>query len=278
MPLAQPNKLREKILLIASGKQGKTTCWLSIAYWSFKSGDTRKFYVIDTEEAVEAVLMEAKYDGMIYSVNGEVIDEGGNIVLFNVTEWDDYMDAQGKIMADAVQGDWIVLDMISHAWPAVQTYWLEQASGKTRGESLLGAAKAGKKGWDMFKIDYDWTVINALYDDFLKPILIRSRAHVFMCAEQDEIRESNNMPQDQKEHIKDFGKYKAVGQKKLPYQCRSYLRLQRLARGRVLHTLGDRAREEMSNEDMSDFFNTYLVKRAGWKMEAKAREEAPSNA
>lgn len=267
MPLIQPNDLREKILLIADGKHGKSTCHLSVAYWAFKSGDDRRFFIIDTEEAIEAVMLEDKYAGMR-------VEEGGNTYIFNVIDWDDYMDAQQKIMAEARKGDWVVIDMVTHAWPAVQSYYLAQVTKKTRGQSLLEAAKKGASGWDLFKADYDWTTINSLYDDFLKPLLVRCPAHVFMVAEQEEIRESNKMPEDQKEHMKTFGRYKAAGQKKLPFQCRSYLRLQRLARGRVLHTLGDRARTELSNSDMNpDFFHAYLKDVAGWSVGKREKAE-----
>lgn len=288
MPLVEPARgrvLREKVLLIAEGKHGKSTCHLSVAYWAFKSGDARTFYIFDTEQAIEAVLAEEKYDGMLRSVDGEVINPDGNIVLFNVIDWDEYMSAQGVVMKEAGLGDWIVIDMVSHAWPAVQSYYLAQVVKKTRGESLLDAAKKGATGWDLFKADYDWTTINGLYADWLTPMLVRSRAHIFMVAEQDEIRESSKMTEDQKEHMKSFGRYKAAGQKKLPFQCRSYLRLQRLARGRVLYTLGDRARTELSGADMNpDFFTCYLKNVAGWsigkaeKADKGEKVEASSNA
>lgn len=50
-------------------------------------------------------------------------------------------------------------------------------------------------------------------------------------------------------------------------QCRSYIRLQRLARGRVMFTLKDRARKEMSGDDMKpDYFKGYMTSIAGWSV------------
>lgn len=260
MPLHEPlrkEKLREKILLLGAGKSGKSSAHLSLAFWAYKSGDTRKFFIIDTEQAIRDVMSEPKYDGML-------AEDGGNIHLFEVIDWSDYEDAGKKILAQAVQGDWIVIDFITHAWSAVQDDFLQDAVGKTRGKVLSDAGKAGVSGWDMFKVDFNWNAINGAYFDFVKPLLLKSRAHLFFVAEQKEIQEGTKA-EDQREHLKDYGRFAAAGQKKLPYQCRSYLRVQRLARGRVLYTLGDRAREELNGASMDpDFMTSYLKGVAGW--------------
>lgn len=258
MPLVEPDKRREKILLIGAGKHGKTSCWTSIAWWAFKSGDPRKFYVIDTDQAVLDVLNEPKYNGML-------AEDGGNIHLHEVLDWHEYVEAGEKIRASVVKGDWIVIDFISHAWPSVQDDYVRSRAGKSRNKALADAGKKGLSGWDMYKEDFNWQAINPEYFEWIQGLLLRTRAHIFMCAEQEEIRADGKASEAAKEHIKDFGNWKAVGQKKLPYQCRSYLRLQRLARGRVLHTLGDRAREELNGASMEpDFFSAYLKSVAGW--------------
>lgn len=260
MPLVEPDNRREKIVLMAAGKHGKTSCWVSIAFWAHKSGDTRKFYVIDTDQAVLDVLNEPKYAGML-------AEDGGNIHIYDVLDWTDYEEAGQKILAQAVKGDWIVVDFVSHAWPAVQDDFIRSTAGKSRNKLMAEAGKAGLTGWDMYKNDYNWQAINGNYFEWINGILLRSRAHVFLTAEQEQIPEGSKTTPDAKAHVQEFGAYKAVGQKKLPYQCRSYLRLQRLARGRVLYTLGDRARTELNGESMEpDFFTSYLRNIAGWTM------------
>jgi hypothetical protein len=251
--------------------------WLSIAWWAFLSGDTRKFYVLDTDdEAVLHVMNEPKYDGMLHSFNGEIHNEGGNIILWSAYEWDEYErfstydNWEKSIAAKAKKGDWIIIDFVTHVWTAAQEGFLHDAVNKTRGKVLSDAGKAGLEGWDMFKTDFNWNAINGAYYDFIKPILIKSRAHVFLAAEEEPINlDAKKLADELKEHGAQFGKWKAVGQKKLAYQCRSYLRVQRLARGRVLHTNGkDRARKELSGADMKpDFFSAYLRDIAGWKVE-----------
>lgn len=263
MPLVEPGngKLREKILLLAPGKAGKTSSYLSIAWWAFKSGDTRKFFIVDTDLAVRDVLNEPKYDGML-------AEDGGNLHIFEVVDWVEYQEASRKILAEAVKGDWIVIDFITHAWSAVQEDFVLDAAGMTLGQSLSLAGKKGLSGWDMYSVDLNWVSVNGAYFDFIKPLLLKSRAHMFMVAEQNEINEkAKKLSEKDREHLREFGKYAAKGQKALPYQCRSYLRLQRLARGRVLFTLGDRARTELNGETMKpDFFSAYLKSIAGWSI------------
>lgn len=266
MPLIEPEvlkgrpPLREKLLIIGAGGAGKTSIPLNIAWWAKQSEDTRQFYYMDTDdEAVLHTLNEEKYEGLL-------AEDGGNVHITSVINWDDYVAFSQKAVANAKQGDFIVLDFITHAWTAAQEGFLQDAAGKTRGEVLYEAGVGGASGWDMFKTEFNWNAINGSYFDFIKPILLKSKAHVIMLAEEEQINtDAKNITADNAEHAAQFGKWKAVGQKKLPYQCRSYLRVQRLARGRVLHTLKDRARRELKGETMSpDFVTAYLRGVAGW--------------
>ena len=66
MPLIEPVNLagkflREKILLIGPGKAGKSSCWLSIAWWAHQSGDKRRFFVMDTDQAVYDVMNDPDF-------------------------------------------------------------------------------------------------------------------------------------------------------------------------------------------------------------------------
>lgn len=272
MPLVEPSPLREKILLIADPGAGKTTAWLSIAWWAFVSGDTRKFYVLDTDdEAVLQVMNEPKYDGMVHSINGEIVNEGGNVLIWSAYDWSEYEefsflpDWEKTHASRAQKGDWIVLDFVTHAWVAAQEGFLHDHVNKSRGQVLNEAGVKGLTGWEMFSVDFNWNSINGKYYDFIKPILLKSRAHIFMTSEI-EVIDERKAKDDLKEHLAQFGKFKFVGQKKLASQCRSYLRTQRLARGRVLYTNGkDRARQEFNGETIEpDFFSMYLKGAAGW--------------
>lgn len=263
MGLIPPSSKREKLLVIGGPKVGKSTAILSVVYWMWKSGDPHKVYLIDADDSLEVLLDEERYTGM------------NNFELFPVTEWEDWVAASEKIRSTAGEGDWIGIDMADKAWKSVQSYFLREIRKKSRAEALMDAAKKGKTGWEAFRDDFDWPTINALYDDVMKPILLSTRAHLFFTTEQDEVRSSGNMTDEQKRHLRDFGKFKPTGQKSLPYQVRTILRIDRLARGRIISTLGDRARPELDNEDLDDFFDTYLRKIAGWGIELpKGAKEA----
>lgn len=170
MPIVEPAQgrfLREKTLLIGGGGTGKTTAWLSIAWWAFISGDTRKFYVLDTDdEAVLQVMNEPRYDGMVHSVNGVIVNEGGNVIIHSAYEWTQYQGFSDKmtweqsVASRAVAGDWIILDFVTHAWSAAQEGYLHDASEKTRGSVLYEAGVAGKSGWDMFSQDFNWNCVD----------------------------------------------------------------------------------------------------------------------
>lgn len=255
MPLVQPNALREKILLIGGPKVGKTSCWLSTAWWAWKSGDPRHFYVIDTDDAVEAVMLDEKFAGM------------DNVTVYAANEWEEYESAGETARSLAKEGDWIVVDFADKAWKAVQNYYLREVRKKSRADALMDASKKGAQGWDLFREDFDWASINAVYDEWIKPLLLGAhRAHLFFVTEQAEIIESSKMTDEQKRAKREFGRFKPTGQKSLPYQVRSILRLDRIARGRIITTLGDRARKELENDDMNDFFRDYLRDVAGWSV------------
>lgn len=270
MGLVEPGDgLREKLVIIGGGGAGKTSCWASIAWWAKQSNDPRTFWVLDTDdEAVRHVLLDPKYDGMIHSVNEELVNEDGNIRLYSAYTWPDYQAFSNKVVANAVRGDWLVIDFVSHSWQAAQDGFLQDAISRSRDDVLYEAGVKGATGWDMYKTDFNWQAINASFFGFIKPMLLVSRAHVFMTAGEEQIQEGQKMTSDQKDHVSQFGRWKAAGaQKALPYQCRTFLRIQRLARGRVLYTLKDRAREELNGADVQpDFFTAYMKNVAGWSV------------
>lgn len=267
MPLTEPSGgLREKLGLIGAGGAGKTSCWASIAWWAKQSNDTRTFWVLDTDdEAVRHVLLDPKYDGMIHSVNEELVNEDGNIRLYSAYTWSEYQQFSDKAVANAVKGDFIVVDFYSHAWSAAQDGFLQDSISRSREDVLYEAGVKGLAGWDMYKTEFNWQAINSSFFAFCKPIFLSSRAHVFVTAGEEKIVEGGRMTDDAKEHLAQFGQWKAAGaQKALPYQVRTFLRIQRLARGRVLYTLKDRARKELNGDTCNDFFTGYMRGVASW--------------
>lgn len=257
MPLLPPNPdspRREKIYLCGGPGTGKTTAALSAAFWSWKAGDPAKFYFLDFDDSLGDLLLDPRYKGI------------DNIIEIPVgPDWEDWTAAAEKAM-QAQQGDWIVGDMIGRGWRVVQEWESRVARSSTRAADQLKAVQSGAKGWDLFR-DINWVLCNAEFDQFIKPLLLRSRAHLFFTTEQKDLgaESRSNEPQSIKEARKEFGRYLPEGQKHIPFQMRSVLRIDRLARGRVLYTLKDRAREEMNGIDCPDFFQAYL-KPNGWEI------------
>lgn len=176
------------------------------------------------------------------------------------------MEASHKVVENAQRGDWIIGDMIDRGWKLVQSWESETVRKKSSAEEKLTAAKEGKTGWDLFK-DTNWIVVNSQWDLFIKPLLLSSPAHLFFTTEEQDLGEGrSNDPADVKNARQAFGRYKPAGQKSIPYQVRSILRMDRLARGRVLYTLKDRARKELNGETCTDLFLCYLRDIGGWGM------------
>lgn len=261
MPLVQPSRLREKFLIIGGAGSGKTTAPLSMMWWAKQSDDDRKCYWLDTDdESILHVLNEPKYEGML-------AEEGGNLHVSSAYKWDDYVRFTEETMKVVKRGDVIVIDFISHAWKAVQNDYLENEVKKKRSEALLDAARKGLSGWELYSVDFNWQIINPRYFEWIDPLLIASGAHIFMIAEEEVINQKRPSDDDVA-HMREFGNFKAVGQKKLPHQCRTFLRFQHLARGRVMTTMGkDRARPMLQAVDLSDFYKDYMCKVAGWDVE-----------
>lgn len=259
MGLVRPTSRREKILLYGPTKVGKTSAWLSIAWWAWKSGDHMKFWIMDTDDAVGDVILDEKYNEM------------GNLEVFIVdeTDWAGYETTAATIRDNCKPGDWIVIDFADRAWKAVQNWATQETKQKSRDETMLEAAKKGAEGWDLFR-EIPWPVVNSRYDSFIKPLLLQTPGVdlFFVCAQKDIGAEGKGKESDDvKRARREFGRYIPGGQKDLPYQSRSVLRLDRLARGRVLYTAGDRARKELAGDLMNDFFTTYLRGVAGWTID-----------
>lgn len=258
MPLVPPNSFRHKDIIIGPPKVGKSSSWLSIAKAARDSGDERKFYVLDTDDALDVILASEQYKGI-------------NVELYHGYRWPAYEAFSEMVMKKAKAGDFVVIDMIDKGWSAVQNHVVKELRGKTRTEAMKSGAKQGaaNDGFASFK-EIPWPVVNSTWDDFLQPLLFELPAHLIMCAEEKDVPDAPKNP-----NTKDVGKHdrmtlgdkKPAGQKSMAFQARTVLRLNLLARGRTITTLGDREREWLNNKTYENFFDTFYVGVCGWKVE-----------
>lgn len=257
MPLIEPSLRREKLAVCGPAGVGKSSSILSVAFWAWQSEDTRKFWYMDFDDSAGDLLLDKKYQGIN---NIEVIE--------TAYDWNSWMTASEKVVANAKRGDFIVGDMIDRGWPLVQSWEGEEVRGVDSADEKLALAKKGKSGWELFS-NTNWQLVNSQWQKFSRPMLLSSPAHIFFTTEMKDLGSEGrgNEPDNIKNARRDFGRYSLSGQKSIPYQMRSVLRLDRLARGRVLYTLKDRARDELVGDDCKDFFTDYMKRVAGWTVE-----------
>lgn len=247
--LEAPQGIREKILVTGSFGSGKTTAWLQVARWAKQTGSDAKFFVIDTDDAVSSMVRA---------------DEGlDNIVLYDAFEWEEYVTAQKKILPVArPYHDWIVVDFMSTSWEAVQDWYVRQMFGDPA-EFFMSVRKGESGGMDGWK---DWQYINRQYKAWAFPILFKSKAHLFLTAQADTLKDT-----DSKELRTDFGAHgvRPRGQKALSNQVHTVMLTRTLKPREVfLTTVKERRkwRHVLEAKPLEDFAIDYLVQVAGWTL------------
>lgn len=251
-PLHAPIPSPERILTFGPAGSGKTTAWLDIAKWSARTNSPAKFYVLDTDFAVERML----------TTYPEIVP---NVEVYSGYDWNDYIKFQKHVLTHAKAGDWVIIDFIGSAWDAVQQYFTEQVFKQDIGTYFLQARKEGQKaleGWT------DWSVINPLYKQWVNPLLFKGRFHVYATAKSDELS-SDKKPTESKDIRSMFLPYsvKPKGQKDLPYPFHTLLLTGRDARGtRTLTTVKDRERTEVKGLVLNSFTVDYLKGIGGWEL------------
>lgn len=258
--LHAPDGISERLLAIGHQGAGKSTGWLQIARFSLKTKSPARFYVVDTDFAIRHML-----------VGGypELMEEnGGNVVLREVYDWPQYMAGSKDIMHKVQPGDWIVIDMAGPAWSAVQDYFTNEVFHKDMGAYFLEVRKAlkdGKRNLAAFEGFTDWVVVNALYGSWIQPLLFKSPAHVYTCAQ---ITAINAEKEDKGTKVL-FGHFgvKPVGQKSLPYQHHTILIMSKGGQDQYLLTsVKDRERQLLEGKQINNLVTGYLLPIAGWRL------------
>ena len=261
--LRAPNeKAGEKILVFGNSGTGKSTAWLTIADMAQKTKSPAHFYVLDTDNAIESRML------------GQGFPHLNNVTVFECFEWTQYKAAMEKVCELAQPHDWVIVDLVSQAWTAVQDYFTQEVFHKGMGDYFLEVRKTLAAGAQSLGALSGWTdfiVINGLYNAWVAPLLIRPRFNVYTTAESKMIRDDEK-DKSTKLYFGPLG-VKPAGQKNLPFQHHTVLLSSEPRSGEyVLTTIKDRVREKLNAAPWTNFATDYLVKVGGWSLKAPKAE------
>jgi hypothetical protein len=263
--LRAPTKRRDRILLYGPAGGGKSTAWLDVAEWSFKTRANIRMPVLDTDKAWDDM---APYDGHLDKI----------VEPFPCPDWDSIRSSIRKVEGgDYGADDVLVVDMAHRIWDRAQEGFFEKVFGRDIDEFFTLAQGDRQKA---ISGDYgtNWQAINKLYGAFTNLVMNKFPGHVIVCTSAQRIWEANEKDKVLTTYP-DFAKlgYKPQGQKDLPHQFRTILFLQDSPSGWRWSTAKERNPPSMqegdegyrgyyAGEQMKSFTKNYLMKVAGWKL------------
>lgn len=256
----------ERILVLGITGSGKSYQWQSMARFLFSTG--AKFYVVDTDNDINYMLVNQFPD--LLPANG------GNVFVFPAHDWEEYEGVVNYISNNLKPKpiDWIIVDKINHAWDTVQRHFINSVYDKDMGEYFLdirrkleaqhavdgknkSLVKEALSGW------MDWPVINALYNEWIAPIVYQVHCHVYATTDADKLSKED----DNVEILNLTGALglKIDGQKKLGGQFHSIFLYKTNGKKWQIRTIKDRAgRTYLEDEPFFNFYMQYLVMTAKW--------------
>lgn len=253
--LSQPYPIPERILALGMAGAGKSSNWLNIAKFCAITKSDAQFHVLDTDQAIPRMM--TGYPSIQDRVH---IDIG--------YDWNDYKVWLLKVQRIAKPNDWVIVDFIGSAWQAVQQAYVESVFKKDLGDYFLFQRQASEKaleGW------VDWNVINAMYRQWMNPLVYKGNYHLY-CTAKSEPLSTGNKPTESKQTRSLFLPYgvKPVGQKDLPFQFHTVLIADRITLPtgdqRIIMTVKDRERPEAKGAVIKNFATDYLVNIGGWTL------------
>ena len=117
--LSAPSNRRERILVYGEANSGKSSAWVSLALWLKRTKSTAKIYLLDSDDAYEAMWCP-ELDGIV------------ECVAIDVNEMEKWPDIMGSIKMKVKSDDWVVFDMIDKLWAGAQspTFGSRKAAGR----------------------------------------------------------------------------------------------------------------------------------------------------
>src|SRR5215471_2041821 len=164
--LSAPSSRRERILVYGEANRGKSSAWVSLALWLKKTKSGAKVYLLDSDDAYEAMWC-AELDGAV------------EVHPIDVNEMEKWPEVLAGIKLKAKADDWLVFDMIDKLWTGAQAYfWEQEGTGSLGAVYMRSMTDAGFNiGGDWGK---NWDAINKLKDDVMW-VYLNTRCHKMAC-------------------------------------------------------------------------------------------------
>jgi hypothetical protein len=264
--------VRERFLAYGPAGSAKTTGLLKIAKWYQDTDTPGHFYIINTDLAYEAMLMDPEYEGL------------ENITVFDIdpSNMQEFIDAGKEIKKKGTLIDWFSVDLMGDAWKASQD---EYANISTKGKiGDVGTLWRTSGSISDYPISgWEWGMPNARYRFLLNNCVRSFRGHVYCVSGQKELLQTSGSGKTREnEEVKKV--FNHVGYKpdtkadEEAYRFHTIIHFSggRFGKFKVL-TAKERFKyrrlmgEEMSNgrwvgEDYDDLFMDYFVKVGLWKL------------
>jgi hypothetical protein len=258
--LHPPTTRRERILAYGAPGAGKSSIWLAIAEWIYKSKSDSRVWVVDTDMAWDAMRPD---DGHLDSI----------VEAFPIYSYDEYRPAINKIKENASSADWFVIDRADVLWEAAQEGWSAAVEGKDIDEFfLMHQAQGTSPGGDY---GANWVQIKRMYRAMGVDLITRFRGHVLCVAAAEQAREKKGQFGDDADVFAKYSNigYKPAGEKKLAHLFHTEIYMVESPSGYRMSTLKERRAWSSSGRDVMrgqkvtpDFVMAYLIGIAGWQL------------
>jgi hypothetical protein len=242
--LLAPRKSRtgERILLYGTAGVGKSFCWIDIAQKMYELGNPGKVYVIDTDNAVEAMFGEG-YDHLEETIE-----------YWTCYNWNDLKHAQEEIVRrDLSRDDWLVVDLLSFPYTEVRRHYTEMIYGQDLETYLLETAsmvKEAEKRKEGHKRQFgdwessDWDHMGKIYMAWEVPLTLRMKANVLATAEERAVSSDRGAKPAQVKKYAPVSNSRPYVNNTAEHRFRTVLRVSAPGKNRELALLKDRYREE----------------------------------
>jgi len=270
--LPNGRSVRERLCIYGPPKVGKTHLFFTIAKWHQDLGSDAKFYALSTDTSYDVLSMNPEFCELT------------NIVWEDVVYFQDYLDAARKFNSLMRPQDWLSVDLMADAWPAVQDEYARVLT-KESGADLedIGDLWATSGKSDDYPITgWEWGMPNARYRILANNLILRCPGHTFLVYGQKELMTgSKSGRSDETQQTKEmFGHLgvKPNGQKDDPFRYHTILHVDSAGeKQQKIATAGERwgyrdwlgkrmGNGSMMDQPIDDFFLDYLVGIGKWTM------------